>query len=417
MATSYGFFDAKNLDRVYTAEDFNKYLSGLICNGIFDTYGECFRVTSNNNLTVTVGTGKAWIDGHYFMSDTPLVLDLSGYVRAAVTYVLIGISCDTAENARECKFEYFAVTGGSNPSFIDSETKKFLTLAEIRLSAGATSISQSDITDHRENTSRCGYVKCILGKCKVSEILSKLDSYNKTVTELNERVKALQDRLTEVEEVTGATGVVLAKAGQCGLTAYYALYSDGSMKITGTGAILNEAFYEWDEITYVSITDGITKIGDRTFFNCDNIKTVKLPDSVAQIGEYSFASSGLTEITIPTNAVTVGNYAFHGCQNLENVKVENALMGSYMFTSCSKLTSLTISKNCKTFGQNMLTYCDSLFALDYEGTVSQWKAITKPANWICSAENNWNGHLVMIRCTDGQFEYDSTNHIWNEVKY
>ena len=45
MAFSYGFFNAKNLDRVYTAEHFTSYLSSIICDGIQDTYGECFSIT------------------------------------------------------------------------------------------------------------------------------------------------------------------------------------------------------------------------------------------------------------------------------------------------------------------------------------------------------------------------------------
>ena len=61
MAFSYGFFNAKNLDRVYTAEDLTSYLSSLICNGILDTYGDNFSVTSNSNLSVVIGTGKAWM--------------------------------------------------------------------------------------------------------------------------------------------------------------------------------------------------------------------------------------------------------------------------------------------------------------------------------------------------------------------
>ena len=52
MAFSYGFFNAKNLDRVYTAEDFTSYLSSLICNGILDTYGDNFSVTASGNLSV-----------------------------------------------------------------------------------------------------------------------------------------------------------------------------------------------------------------------------------------------------------------------------------------------------------------------------------------------------------------------------
>ena len=62
-------FNAKNLDRVYTAEDFTSYLSSLICNGILDTYGDNFSVTASGNLSVVIGTGKAWIGGHYFIND------------------------------------------------------------------------------------------------------------------------------------------------------------------------------------------------------------------------------------------------------------------------------------------------------------------------------------------------------------
>ena len=58
MAFSYGFFNAQNLDRVYTAEDFTAYLSSLICNGILDTYRQCFAPTVKS-LSVTFGTGKA----------------------------------------------------------------------------------------------------------------------------------------------------------------------------------------------------------------------------------------------------------------------------------------------------------------------------------------------------------------------
>ena len=92
MAFSYGFFNAKNMDRVYTAEDFTGYLSSIICNGIFDTYGDCFSVTATDGLSVQIGTGKAWINGHYFTSDSAYTLDLSKYVDESLSrYVTIGI--------------------------------------------------------------------------------------------------------------------------------------------------------------------------------------------------------------------------------------------------------------------------------------------------------------------------------------
>lgn len=256
MAFSYGFFDSINLDRVYTAEDFTGYLSHLICNGILDTYGDCFSMKSNNDLTITIGTGRAWINGHYFCNNSAYTIDLSSYVNESLArYVAIGISCDTSDSARLCQLEItagLAANAPSIPAFINTDEKTYLTLGAVYLSAGTTSISKSNIRDYR-NTNKCGYVRCILGKCKVSEILDKLDDYNSTVTKLNEKITTLQERLTEVEEVSGSTGVVLVSAGQCGEKVFYALYSNGNLKLTGTGATYDydngkSVFYENDTI-------------------------------------------------------------------------------------------------------------------------------------------------------------------------
>ena len=93
MGFSFGFFNAKNMDRTYTAEDFTSYLSSIICNGVFDTYGDCFSVTVGNGTQIVIGTGKAWIGGHYFINDMAYTLDLRQYVDESLSrYVTIGIS-------------------------------------------------------------------------------------------------------------------------------------------------------------------------------------------------------------------------------------------------------------------------------------------------------------------------------------
>lgn len=50
------------MDRTYTAEDFTGYLSSIICNGVFDTYGDCFSVTAGTGTTVITydGTLAQW---------------------------------------------------------------------------------------------------------------------------------------------------------------------------------------------------------------------------------------------------------------------------------------------------------------------------------------------------------------------
>lgn len=456
MAFSYGFFNAKNLDRVYTAEDFTSYLSSLICNGILDTYGDNFLVTASGNLSVVIGTGKAWIGGHYFINDMAYTLDLRQYVDESLSrYVTIGISCDVSDSVRACKLEVksgTAATSPSIPAFENTDTKTYLTLASVRLNGGITSISQSNIKDYRSDEKKCGYVKCILGKCKVSEILAALDSYNKTVTELNNRVAEFQERLAEVEEICGTTGVILVSAGQCGENAFYALYSDGSLKLYGSGATYdysssNSSPFDGNQVVQsITVSSGITKIGNKIFADCDNLKTVSLPDTVTSIGEsvftifedmvgvvrgleeitipasvksigkWAFSGTKLTEIIIPASVTEIGDYVFRDCAKLKTARIDSSLIGSFMFTSCSALSSLTISAKCKSIGANVITYCSSLETITYEGTIAQWNAIQKPNNWMSSGQHYYNDYLKKIQCTDGYLEYDTENYTWIEVK-
>lgn len=187
MSFSSGFFDSKNKDRVYTAEDFTRYLSSLICNGILDTYGQCFKITAHNNLSVTIGTGKAWIKGHYFENDSSYELDLSTYVSPSESrHAVIGICCDTASSVRECSVVVKA--GTTPPSLSSIGSQSYLTLASVRLPAGTNMIVSGDITDYREDETKCGYVKCILGKCGLSEL-------SKRLAELESRTAVLETML------------------------------------------------------------------------------------------------------------------------------------------------------------------------------------------------------------------------------
>lgn len=42
-----------------------KYKTSLICNGILDTYGDCFVITANGDLTVTIGSGSLSLQMNY----------------------------------------------------------------------------------------------------------------------------------------------------------------------------------------------------------------------------------------------------------------------------------------------------------------------------------------------------------------
>lgn len=258
MAFYSGFFNSKGLDRTYTAENFCDYLGSIICNGIQDNYGDCFSVKANGDLTVTIGSGKAWINGHYFINDTSHTLDLSRYMDESLgKYLVIGIYCDTSDAVRKCDMEVKAGTAATSPiipTFANSKTRAYLTLASIYLRAGTTEIKQSNISDYRENTTRCGYVRCILGKCEVSEMLAELIQIREDLSglkdgSLSEAVKELQHH-----SFNTADSVVFTKDEDGRL---YYQDADGN-NVTGEIKI--------DGIPYLFATNGVLKTDWRTVF-------------------------------------------------------------------------------------------------------------------------------------------------------
>ena len=257
-----------------------------------------------------------------------------------------------------------------------------------------------------------------------------------------DRIKA------KLEQVSGRT---ILQYGQCGDDVYYAICDDGEAALYGTGATYDytfhdSVFYQNGQIKKIVLSNGITGLGDRLFYHCANAETISLPATLTSIGDSAFAqedaaigyTAGLTsvtipqavtaiqsyafyhtaiaEVTVPASVKTWGKYAFSGCAKLKTARVACDSIGAFAFTRCTALSSLTISANCRTFGENMLTYCESLTVITYEGTIAQWNAITKPVNWMSSGKHSYNNYLKKIQCVDGYLEYDPENNVWNEVK-
>ena len=60
----------------------------------------------------------------------------------------------------------------------------------------------------------------------------------------------------------------------------------------------------------------VTSIGDAAFFNCDNLTSLTIPDGVTTIGYRAFSGcSGLTVTTIPASVTTIEADAFLGCSD------------------------------------------------------------------------------------------------------
>ena len=283
-------------------------------------------------------------------------------------------------------------------------------------------------------------------------MLAEMAKTNATLEELQKRLDAMNSQISELQtKVDDLTAGEIVATGQCGENIYYVLYDNGKLLLRGTGATYDytshdSVFYQNNQIKEIVLSNGITGLGDRLFYHCANAKTVSLPATLTSIGNSAFAqedaaindTAGLTsvtipqavtairsyafyhtaiaEVTVPANVKAWGKYVFSGCAKLKTARVACNSIGAFAFTRCTALSSLTISANCRTFGENMLTYCESLTVITYEGTIAQWNAITKPVNWMSSGEHSYNNYLKKIQCIDGYLEYDPENNVWNEVK-
>ena len=332
----------------------------------------------------------------------------------------IAILLDVGESVRSVSLEITPGTPAENPSLPSlpsDENKTRLLMYAVRLNPGATELTERDWYDYREDKNVCGYCKCILGKCKVMELMSQMaqlvaevQENNETIAELTNKVEQLE---TEVEDIGDIVSV-----GQCGENIFYAIYSNGKLVLKGTGAMYD---YNYDDnkspfrgnhdIVKAVITEGITTIGEDTFSRCMNLEFVTLPttltsigsgaflpgdesvgysgklhhliisDNVTTIGGGAFWGAALDEITIPRNVSTVGNYAFRDCSRLGEVRYEGSVIGGFMFVGCQALTRFTMANTVTVIGEHCFNYCLNLRKIIYEGSLEQWSAITKRNNW------------------------------------
>lgn len=119
-------------------------------------------------------------------------------------------------------------------------------------------------------------------------------------------------------------------SGKCGNNLTWALTTvDGVLTINGTGPMADYIDYgdtPWfdykTKIKSVTISNGVTMIGNWAFGNCDGLSTITLPNSITSIGEYAFYfCKGLTSVTIPNSVTRMGDGVFFGCNVLHSVYI------------------------------------------------------------------------------------------------
>lgn len=152
MAVTYGFYDAINGDRTYTAEEMGSIFDGIINNGVLPDYESALAIGASSPaaMSITVAPGRAWFDHTWTHNDDTITLDVA---RSNASYPRIDIVVvETNKSTRVNSIKVVTGTAASNPVAPTPEstaTVKQYVLAEVRVNAGATSIAAANITDKR----------------------------------------------------------------------------------------------------------------------------------------------------------------------------------------------------------------------------------------------------------------------------
>ena len=216
---------------------------------------------------------------------------------------------------------------------------------------------------------------------------------------------------------------------------YYKIFSETTVQVTYRG-------YDYDSydeysgeviipstVTYYGTTYNVTRIGSSAFRDCSSLTSITIPNSVEYIGEYAFRyCSSLTSVTIgnsvikigvlafdvcsslvsmvvesgntrydsrdncnaiietatniliagcqntiiPNSVTTIGSYAFSGCSSLTSVTIPNSVTSirSCAFCDCSKLTSVTIGNSVTSIGDYAFENCSSLTSVTIPESVT-----------------------------------------------
>jgi hypothetical protein len=176
MAITYGFWNALKqsdgtYDRVYNSDQISEMFEGLLSDGVFESVGDALIVKEKSGLAVEIGTGRAWIGDRWMKNDAKLDITLAAAHLTLNRWSAIVIKADYSN--RVITIEEKAgtpATSPTKPTMTYNDSIKEKCLAYVYVGKGVTSITQTNITDCRADTSICGWVTGVIKQVDTSQL-------------------------------------------------------------------------------------------------------------------------------------------------------------------------------------------------------------------------------------------------------
>ena len=374
-------------------------------------------VTSGNTYQYPFGYifGTSYYNGgvattqYYYGSSTSSTTNTTYYIPSSLKFVTVTGGNILYGAIYNCTGLTSVVIPNSVTSIGDYAFYNCTGLTSITISDSVTSIGYFAFRDCDKLQNI--YITDIAAWCNISG-LNNLMYYG---SNSNKKLYINNELVTSVTIPDGVTAIPYSAFEYCsGLTSVTIPNS-----VTSIGDL---AFYGCTSLTSITIPDSVTSIGNSAFENCTGLTNITIPDSVTSIGGGAFDNTlwyddqpdGLvyagkvaytykgtmpsnTSIVLKEGTLGIGNSAFSGCSGLTSVTIPNSVtsIGDYAFYNCTGLTNVTIGDSVTSIGYSAFYNCTGLTSITFNGTIAQWKAISKVYGWKYSVP------ATLVTCTDG----------------
>lgn len=205
MAITCGFFNSKNGDRKYNAEQMSKYFDKLVTSGVFPNPSTQLQVVESSGMTVNVLPGRGLVDCHWIENDSNYALTLDGSDAVLNRIDAVVMKLDLNEAVRDVHIEIKKGTPASTPVAPSMERSTYVQeycLATIYVGKLAESITQANITDTRQNSAVCGWVTGLIEQVDTSALFTQWQSayeqyYNSSTADFEEFFEESKDLFDE----------------------------------------------------------------------------------------------------------------------------------------------------------------------------------------------------------------------------
>lgn len=286
MSLTCGFYNSIKGDRKYNAIQHSSIFDGIILDGIFMTVGDAMKVTASNpaSMTLLIGEGRAWFNHTWSLNDAPylITIDAAEAILDRIDAVVLEINANTS--ARTNTFKIIKGTPASSPSkptLAKGELLNQYPLAYIRVPKGATSISQSNITN-AVGTSECPFVTGPLEGMDIDALIAQWESQftewsKASEEEFNAWFERMKDQLST--DAAGKLQTQIDQKAPISHASSASTYGKGSSTLFGHVKLSDSVESTSDASSGISATPKAVKTAYDAAMNAQNSANSMMPKS------------------------------------------------------------------------------------------------------------------------------------------